>query len=168
MAWTKMKTAVVAGACVLFATGTTLVTMKHIRHYKADLIARKVTGQPPQKESDLKDQLPGTWELVATRSGGPNGLRYYPTNNGHYKIFTPTGWKIVTYDSQSNVVYSAGGPYALHGNVYMETVESATGAMTQFLGAHPRFKIRIEGNTYYQLGVGGNAWVQEIWQRVQE
>jgi hypothetical protein len=56
MAWTKMKTAVVAGACVLIATGTTLVTMKHIRHYKADLIARKVTGQPPQKESDLKEQ----------------------------------------------------------------------------------------------------------------
>ena len=36
MAWTKMKTAIVVGACVLLASGTTIITVKKVEQHKAD------------------------------------------------------------------------------------------------------------------------------------
>ena len=40
--------------------------------------------------------------------------------------------------------------------------------MTQYLGAHPSFKIRLDGDTYYQMSAGRNSNpLEEMWQRVQ-
>jgi hypothetical protein len=107
----------------------------------------------------------GVWELVAFKSRQANKFIYLPPNNNNLKIFTETNWSIISRDADSNVTYSAGGPYTLHGNFYTETIESATGQMTQYLGEHPRFRIRVDGNKYYQMGVSQSP-LEEIWQRV--
>ena len=75
-----------------------------------------------------------------------------------------TNWAIVTYDSRSNVVYSASGPYELNGNLYTETVESGTGNMTNYIGTRLQYKLRVEGDKYYQMGSG----IEETGQRVQQ
>ncbi len=133
-----------------------------------DLVADKVlnaTNLPG--EIELKRQLVGTWRMAANESWGATQYRYYPAANGYFKTFTLTNWNIVKSDAQSNVLYSAGGAYSLQGNVYIESIDSATGLMNQFLGNHPRFKILVDGDKYYQLGFDGNPPnIKEMWQRV--
>jgi hypothetical protein len=80
------------------------------------------------------------------------------------KTWTLTNWAIVTYDSKSNVVYSAGGPYELHGNLYTETVESGTGGMSNYIGAQLQYQLRVKGDKYYQMGSG----IEETGQRIQQ
>jgi hypothetical protein len=117
-------------------------------------------------ENKLKRRLVGTWEMAATKSWGATNFTYVPKNNGRLKIFTMTDWSVVHYDSDSNLVVEASGPYTLQGNVYTETIASATGGMTKYLGARPRFKIQVEGDKYYQMGVNNNPPIEEMWQRV--
>jgi hypothetical protein len=81
-------------------------------------------------------------------------------------MFTLTNWAIVAYDAGSNILYSASGHYTLHGDNYTESIEAATGMMTRYLGARPAFKIRVDGDNYYQMGSGKNPSIEEVWQRV--
>jgi galactose mutarotase-like enzyme len=74
----------------------------------------------------------------------------------------------VTYGLFSNVQYTASGHYTLQGDNYTESIEAATGQMTQYLGNHPAFRIRVDGDTYYQMTAGRNTNpLEEMWQRVQ-
>ena len=38
--------------------------------------------------------------------------------------------------------------------------------MARFRGAHPKFNIRVEGDKYYQMGLGKKPFIEEMWQRV--
>ena len=116
-------------------------------------------------ENKLRRQMIGVWEMSAVRSRRGTNYFFLQKGNNHFKIWTRTNWSIVSYDSDSNIVDSASGPYTLQGNTYSETIETATGFMTNFIGAHPRFKIRVDGDNYYQLGQSNT--IHEIWQRVQ-
>ena len=102
---------------------------------------------------------------ISFKSRQANKLIYLPPNNNNLKIFTETNWSIISRDADSNVIYSAGGPYTLKGNVYTETIETATGQMTQYLHMRPRFRIRVDGDKYYQMGVNQSP-LEEIWQRL--
>jgi hypothetical protein len=133
-----------------------------------DLVADKVLNATSiPDENELKHELSGTWRMAADKSWGATQYHYYPNTNGKYKTFTLTNWSVVQYDADSNVLYSAAGAYSIHGNVYTESIDQATGGMTQFIGAHPQFKILVEGDKYYQLGLGGNPPnIKEMWQRI--
>jgi len=39
--------------------------------------------------------------------------------------------------------------------------------MTRYLGAHPGFRIRVDGDNFYQMGAGKNPSIEEMWQRVE-
>jgi len=133
-----------------------------------DLVADKIlnaTNSPD--ENELRRELVGTWRMAANESWGATHYHYYPEDYGDFKIFTPTDWRVVMYDAQSNLLYSAGGTYTLRGNVYNESIDTATGVTTRFLGNHPRFKILVDGDRYYQMGLDGNPpAIKEMWQRV--
>jgi hypothetical protein len=121
-----------------------------------------------QSESGLRDEMVGTWQLMGAKSQRTGGFVFLQPGGGYYfKSFTLTNWAIVTYDGDSNVLYSAGGHYALQGDSYTESIEAATGMMTQFLGAHPKFRIRLDGDKYYQMGASKNPSIEEMWQRVE-
>ncbi len=55
----------------------------------------------------------------------------------------------------------------MQGEGYTESIEAATGMMRQYLGAHPQFIIRLDGDKYYQMGAGKNPSIEEMWQRVE-
>ena len=174
MAWTKIKTTVVASVGILLAAGTTVAVLesKERADRKKDFVAYEILHQSLMQkllarranDSETRRQLEGVWIITAKRFQGNPQFAHYPKNNPHLKTWTLTNWAIVTYDSKSNVVYSASGPYELNGNLYAETVESGTGPMTNYLGARLEYKLRVEGDKYYQMGSG----IEEMGQRVQQ
>jgi RNA polymerase sigma factor (sigma-70 family) len=170
MAWTKMKTAVVAGAGILLAVGTTVAVLesKARTDRKKDVVAYEILHQSllarQTGDNEIRRQLEGVWIITDKRFQGNPRFAHYPKNNPHLKTWTLTNWAIVTYDAKSNVVYSAGGPYELHGDLYTETVESGTGSMSNYIGAQLQYQLRVEGDKYYQMGSG----IEETGQRVHQ
>ena len=121
-----------------------------------------------QTGDDLRNAMVGTWELTGAKSARTGGFVRLMSPQNYHKTFTLTNWAIVTCDSNSNVLYTASGHYTLQGDNYTESIEAATGQMTQYLGAHPAFRIRVDGDTYYQMSAGRNSNpLEEMWQRVQ-
>jgi len=181
MASEKTKTAIIIGVVALIAVlilgGIAFLLLKVRAHVvearalaglKADNPVEYYVLHTPrvQSEDELKNEMVGTWQLMGAKSGRTGGFVMLQTPSLYIKSFTLTNWAIVTYDADSNVLYSASGHYTLHGDSYTESIEAATGMMTQFLGAHPGFKIRVDGDTYYQMGAGKNPSIEEMWQRV--
>ena len=74
----------------------------------------------------------------------------------------------VAYDNNSNVLYTVGGHYTLQGETCTESIEVATGAKAQFLGTHPTFRIRLDGDKFYEMGMGMASSIEQMWQRVGE
>ena len=121
-----------------------------------------------QTGDELRHTMAGTWELRGSMNRQIGLFILLPARSGYFKTWTPTNWSIVTYDIFSNVQYTASGHYTLQGDNYSESIEAATGQMTQYLGAHPAFRIRVDGDTYYQMSAGRNSNpLEEMWQRVQ-
>jgi len=120
-----------------------------------------------QSDEELRSQMAGTWELRGVRNRQIGLFIPVSAHSGYFKTWTPTNWSIVTYDQLSNVQYTASGHYTLQGDHYTESIEAATGQMRQYLGNHPVFRIRVDGDNYYQMSAGKNANpLEEMWQRV--
>jgi hypothetical protein len=68
-----------------------------------------------QKEDELRSGMVGTWQLMGAKSGRTGGFVMLQTPSLYIKSFTLTNWAIVTYDADSNVLYSASGHYTLQG-----------------------------------------------------
>ena len=121
-----------------------------------------------QTGDDLRNALIGTWELRGSRNRQTGQFISIPAHSGYFKTWTPTNWSIVTYGLLSNVQYTASGHYTLQGDNYTESIEAATGQITQYLGNRPAFRIRVDGDNYYQMSAGRNSNpLEEMWQRVQ-
>src|ERR1700722_11593434 len=132
-----------------------------------------VLHPPTQSESELRNELLGTWEMAGNKSFGADEFSYFPTNNGQFKTFTLTNWSIATYDEDSNIVSSASGRYLLKSNIYTESIDFVTDNMTSVLGKHPKFKIRVDGDKYYQMSASAKdankqPLIEEMWRRVDE
>jgi hypothetical protein len=55
----------------------------------------------------------------------------------------------------------------LQGENCTESIEAATGAKAQFLGTHPTFRIRLDGDKLYKMGMGNNPSIEQMWQRAE-
>ncbi len=126
-----------------------------------------VLHTPPQNETDLRNAMVGTWQLAGTKSSMTGDFVLMQSPQDFRKTFTLTNWAIATYDNDSNLLYSASGHYELRGDNYTESIEDATGMMTRYLGKHPKFKVRVDGDKFYQMGAGKNSSLEEMWQRVE-
>ncbi len=181
MASEKTRTGIIIGIVALVAVlilgGFTLFILKVRAHTaQARALAKLKVDNPVeyqvlhtpmvQSEDELKNEMVGTWQLMGVKSRRTGGFVFLQSPGSYHKMFTLTNWAIVTYDAGSNVLYSASGHYTLHGDNYTESIEAATGMMTRYLGAHPAFKIRVDGDNYYQMGSGKNPSIEEVWQRV--
>ena len=166
MAWTKMKTTVVSSVGILVAMGTTVAVMKAKAQTdrSEDLVAREIEDKSllPANDNETRRQLQGSWIITDKKFQGNPRYIHYPTNNPHLKTWTLTNWAIVTYNAKSNVVYSASGPYEIHGDLYTETVKTGTGNMTNYIGTRMQYKLRVKGDRYYQMGSG----IEETGQRI--
>jgi len=120
-----------------------------------------------QTEDELRQALVGAWQLAGAKSLQSGEFVRLENPWNFRKTFTLTNWAMVAYDSQSNVLYTAGGPYTLQGENYTEAIETATGAKAQFLGTRPTFRIRLEGDKLYEMGLGNHPSVEQMWQRAE-
>jgi len=180
MASEKTETRIIAGIVALVAVlilgGLAFLIFKVRAHaVQAKALAELKADNPVeyyvlhtamvQSEDELKNEMVGTWQLMGARSRRTGGFVFLQSPGSYHKMFTLTNWAIVTYDADSNVLYTASGHYTLQGDNYTESIEAATGTMTRYLGARPGFKIRLDGDNYYQMSPGKNPSIEEMWQR---
>jgi RNA polymerase sigma factor (sigma-70 family) len=184
MAWTKAKTAIVTGAILVAAVGTTTITLNEFAFRKpashpdasspgglneTNPVEYYILHTPLlQNNEQLRSDLVGTWKLTGAKSLKTGKFVVLAPENRFYKTFTLTDWSTVSYDSNSNLLNSAGGPYTINGELCKETIATATGEKSQFLGARVPFRIRVTGDDYYQMGSGSHPSVEQQWHRVRD
>jgi hypothetical protein len=115
--------------------------------------------KPDAKTTQLAKDLIGTWVLVGTpeKEGEP------PATVGRLKFFTGKHWTITQADEAGKVVFHHGGTYTTDGDEYAETVKYANESTAQLVGKTFKFKIKVAGDKYTQVGVD-NPY-SEVWQR---
>ena len=111
-------------------------------------------------KSQLAKDLIGTWAYAGT----PDEVKEPPEGGGHYKYFTGKHFCVTKADPETGKVeYHHGGTYTLDGDNLEETVKYATENTAGQIGQTFKFKIKVEGDTYTQTGVG-NPY-NEVWKR---
>jgi RNA polymerase sigma factor (sigma-70 family) len=172
MGGSKAKTTVIVGVGILLLGGgiTTVVLQAKARAHRErdramDPVAYAFRNQSQVDANRLREQLVGNWALEAKRLGVDKEYTHYKDNN-RQKMWTLTNWAIVRYGERSNIIYSASGPYELRGDLYIETIENATGLMTNYIGTRPQYRLRVDGDKYYQTALGDKPFLQEIGHRL--
>ncbi len=113
------------------------------------------------KPSQLAKDLVGTWALAGT----PDKPEDPPAKGGRLKFFTGKNWCITQCDAQSGkVIFHHGGSYTLDGDKMAETIEYANENTSYLIGKTHHFTIKVEGDTYTQLGQDNEF--SEVWKRV--
>jgi hypothetical protein len=113
------------------------------------------------EKSDLAKNLIGTWTLAETQgpAGSPSGI------GTRLKFFTGTHWMITQPDPKTGeVVFHHGGRYSLDGDTMAGTIDFANQNTAELIGKTHKFKIKVDGDTYTQVGEG-NPFT-ETWKRV--
>jgi hypothetical protein len=113
------------------------------------------------EKSDLAKNLIGTWTLAETEgpAGSPSGI------GTRLKFFTGTHWMITQPDPKTGeVVFHHGGRYTLDGDTLAGTIDFANQNTAGLIGQTHKFKIKVDGDTYTQVGQG-NPY-NETWKRV--
>jgi hypothetical protein len=183
MASDKTKTKVIAGIVALVAIlvlgGITLLILKVRAHrVQSRALAGLKENNPveyyilhtplTQTGDELRSAMVGTWQLAGAKSLQTGEFVRLESPQNYQKTFTLTNWAMVACDNDSNVLYTASGQYTLHGENYTESIEAATGAKSQFLGTHPTFRIRLDGDKFYEMGMGKKPSIEQMWQRVEQ
>jgi hypothetical protein len=115
-----------------------------------------------KEPTKLAKDLIGTWVLVGT----PDKVGEAPKSGGRLKFITGKHWVITQADPETGkVVFHHGGTYTLDGDNYAETIEYANENTAELIKKTFKFKIKVEGNTYTQIGVGDDNPFSEVWKR---
>jgi len=143
-----LRMAVVLGALALVSLSGIVLTLRG-------------DDQPAARaKTKLAKDLLGTWVLVGT----PDKVGEAPKSGGRLKFFTGKHWVITQADPDTGkVVFHHGGTYTLDGDSYTETIEYANESTADLIKKTHKFKIKVEGNTYTQIG-DGNPY-SEVWKR---
>ena len=111
--------------------------------------------------SKLAKDLIGTWVLAGT----PDKVGEPPAAGGRLKFFTGKHWAITQADPNTGVViYHHGGTYTLKDDELIETVKYANENTAYLIKEDFKFKVKVEGDTYTQVGIG-NPYT-EAWKRL--
>lgn len=100
--------------------------------------------------SELAKVLVGAWTMVGTPDGekAPEGQR-------QLKFIGEKGWMISISDTKTGkVAFHHGGTFTLKGDEYTETLEYANESTSEMIGQSFKFKVKVEGDTLTQIGVG--------------
>jgi hypothetical protein len=124
------------------------------------LRAEAQPSRAPKEPTKLAKDLIGTWVLVGT----PDKIGEAPKSGARLKFFTGRHWVVTQAEPETGkVVFHHGGTYTLDGDNYAETVEYANESTADLIKKTFKYKIKVEGNTYTQIGVGNPF--SEVWKR---
>ena len=124
-------------------------------------VATRLRADDAKKPSQLAKNLVGTWVLAGT----PDKPEDPPAKGGRLKFFTGKSWCITQADAQDGkVIFHHGGTYTLDGDTMAETIEYANENTATYIGKTHRFTIKVEGDTYTQVGKDNEF--TEVWKRV--
>lgn len=111
------------------------------------------------RAADLRQSLLGAW----TMTGEPDS-KNDPQPGARLKFWGQKHWVITESDpATGELVFHHGGTYTLTGNNYAETIKFASENTKDMIGLTFRFKIKVDGDTYIQTGVGNSfneRWVR--------
>jgi hypothetical protein len=111
--------------------------------------------------SELAKDMLGAWILVGT----PDKIGEPPAKGGRIKFFGRRHWAITQADPNTGqVVFHHGGTYTLDGDEYIEKFEFANESTKRLINQTNKFKVKVEGDTYTQIGLG-NPY-SEVWKRL--
>jgi hypothetical protein len=114
----------------------------------------------PKESTKLAKDLIGAWALVGT----PDKAGEAPKSGGRLKFFTGKHWAVTEAEPETGkVLFHHGGTYTLDGDNYAETIEYANESTADLIKKTMKFKIKVEGDTYTQIGVGNPF--SEVWKR---
>jgi heme/copper-type cytochrome/quinol oxidase subunit 2 len=119
--------------------------------------AQEKTPKAEAEPSKLASDLIGTWTLVGT----PDSEQETPTKR--LKFFTGKHWLVTEADDNGKVTLHHGGTYTLDADEYVETIEYAMEESISAVGMKFKFKIKVEGDKYTQIGIE-NPY-SEVWRR---
>jgi hypothetical protein len=119
----------------------------------------KKKSAPAAKPTQLAKDFMGTWVLVGT----PDKVGEPPASGGRLKFVTGKHWTITQSDESGKVVFHHGGTYTLDGEDYAETIKYANENTADLIGKTFKFKIKVEGDTYTQIGIDNTF--NEVWKR---
>jgi hypothetical protein len=158
----RWKTLVLAACALLLLVahfGVMRAEAERTRAEAALRAERQARAAEPSKSQLAKDLI-GTWAYA----GMPDDVKEPPEGGGHYKYFTRKHFCVTKADPETGKVeYHHGGTYTLDGDNLEETVTYATEATAGQIGQTFKFKIKVEGDTYTQTGIG-NPY-NEVWKR---
>jgi hypothetical protein len=101
------------------------------------------------KPSQLAKDIVGGWALAGT----PEKPEDPPAKGGRIKFFSGKNWCITQADpADGKVIFHHGGTYTLDGDKMAETIEYANENTLNLLGKTHNFTIKVEGDTYTQIG----------------
>ena len=145
------------GLALLIATALAISTTLAVRLQAAD---DKKPGAE-EKPSQLAKDLVGAWVLAGT----PDQPADPPKSGGRIKFFAGKNWCITQADpATGKVIFHHGGTYTIDGDVLAETVEYANESTESLIKVTNKFKIKVEGDTYTQIGQGNDF--NEVWKRL--
>jgi hypothetical protein len=123
-------------------------------------VAPRLRADDADKPSQLAKDLVGTWILAGT----PDKPEDPPAKGGRLKFFTGKNWCITQAGDDGKVIFHHGGSYKLDGDKMNETVDYANESTASLIGKTHRFTIKVEGDTYTQVGQDNEF--TELWKRV--
>jgi RNA polymerase sigma factor (sigma-70 family) len=111
----------------------------------------RAVAKDQAKSSTLARELIGAWILVET----PGKIVEPMEKEITLKFFGSRHWASTKANPKmmGEVIYHHGGTYKLDGDQYTETVEYAHPMQDDFVKTTYRFKIKVEGDTYTQIGL---------------
>ena len=142
--------------CVWMTVGFVAVTFISIAMVTG-IRAQEETPKPEAEPSKLAADLIGAWTLVGT----PDSDEETPTKR--LKFFAGKHWLVTEADDAGKVLFHHGGTYTLDGDEYVETIEYALEESVGAVGMKYKFKIKVEGDKYTQIGIE-NPY-SEVWRR---
>jgi hypothetical protein len=141
---------------LLFGALALAIPTLHVLSLRAD----DQPARGPKEPTKLAKDLIGTWVLVGT----PDKIGEVPKSGARLKFITGRHWVVTQAEPETGkVLFHHGGTYTLNGDNYAETVEYANENTSDLIKNTFKFKIKVEGDTYTQIGVG-NPY-SEVWKR---
>lgn len=133
----------------------------HLLGITAVIAEEEAKEKPVDAEAavDLRPQMLGAWALV-----GPPDSTEKPQPGARMKFWGLNKWVITQSDPKTGeIIYHHGGSYTLDGDNYVETFEFANENTKFLIGKKLKFKIKIDGDSYIQIGDGNDfneRWIR--------